>query len=128
MPPLGIQPGTLKAGEQFTLDLSLTQDITRVFDLYLFADTPYGPYTIFLDGRIMPGIQPLYRNVPGYAAPYSVTIRPGAKIPPSMAGTTVCFYLVTVEAGKIPPVSSLQELGPESLYVITFDKVQAVVS
>ncbi|MCX6340631.1 MAG: carboxypeptidase regulatory-like domain-containing protein [Candidatus Aureabacteria bacterium] len=126
--PLWIKPGPLKAGEQFTLDLSLTQDITRTFDLYFIADTPYGPYTIFLDGKVVPGIQPLYRNVPGYAAPYSVTIKPGAKIPLSMAGATVCFYVVTVEAGKIPPVSSLQELGPGSLYVITFDKAQAVVN
>lgn len=125
--PLGIQPSALKAGEQITLNLSLTEDITRAFDLYLIANTPYGPYTIFLNGRIMHGIKSLYRKVPGYAAPYSVTIKPKVKIPLSMKGATVSFYLVAVEAGKIPPVSSLQELGPRSPYVITFDKWQAVV-
>jgi len=127
-PPLGIKPGPLTAGGQFTLDLSLTQSITRAFDLYLIADTPNGPYTIFMDGRIVAGIQPLYRNVQGYAAPYSVTIMPGAEIPPSMSGAAVCFYVVTVDKGKIPPVSSLQDLVPRSLYVITFDKAQAVVN
>jgi len=33
-----------------------------------------------------------------------------------------------VDKGKIPPVSSLQDLVPRSLYVITFDKAQAVVN
>jgi hypothetical protein len=127
-PPLGIKPGPLTAGGQLTLDLSLTQSITRAFDLYLIADTPNGPYTIFLDGRIAAGIQPLYRKVKGYAAPYSVTTMPGAEIPPSMAGAAVCFYAVTADAGKIPPVSSLQELAPKSPYVIMFDAAQAVVN
>ena len=127
-PPLGIKPGPLTAGSQFTLGLSLTQSITRAFDLYLIADTPNGPYTIFLDGRIVAGIQPLYRNVRGYAAPYSVTVMSGAEIPSSMSGAAVCFYVVTVDTGKMPPVSSLQDLVPRSLYVITFDAAQAAVN
>ena len=98
-----------------------------MFDLYLIADTPYGPYTIFLNGGIIRGIKSLYQNITGYTAPYSVSVRPRVKIPPSMSGAVVSFYLVTVKAGKVPPVSRLQELGPQSLYVITFDKWQAVV-
>ncbi len=127
VPTLFLIPGPLRAGQKFALDLALNRSLTRTFDFYLFADTMFGIYTITLDGAITPGLNALYRNVPGYPAPYFAPIRPGAIIPSSMAGSTVTFYAVAVDAGKMPPVSDPSQLTPSTPNVIAMDKKSAVV-
>ena len=108
--------------------LALTEDITQSFDFYLLADTPAGPYTIYLNGKIAKGIKPLYRNVKSFLKDYITTVRPAVKIPASMKGKTVTFYSVIVQAGKMPPVKKLSDLTPATPYVILMDRKAAAVS
>ena len=37
------------------------------------------------------------------------------------------FYTVVIEAGKMPPVRNLDELSPDSLYVIMMDEKRVTV-
>ena len=37
------------------------------------------------------------------------------------------FYVVAVEAGKVPPARSLEELSPTSPYVIMMDKKRVAI-
>jgi hypothetical protein len=97
------------------------------FDFYLIADTPYGPYTIYLDGRVEKGIKALYRNVRGFEAPFVTAVRPQVILPLTMAGKEVTFYAAVIQAGRIPPVKSVSELTPETQYVIMMDKKTAMV-
>jgi hypothetical protein len=120
--PLVIEPGALIAGQAFSVSLKSTEDITQSFDFYLLAETSAGVYTIYFNGTVEKGIHALYRNVPGFSAPFSTTINSTVRIPPGMAGKTVTFYAVVVDAGKMPPVKRLSDLTPETLYVIMMDK------
>jgi outer membrane protein assembly factor BamB len=128
IPPLVIDSGPLTVGQPFTLGIALIEDITRPFDLYLFAETPAGIYTIFLNGSIKKGITPLYKNVPKFNAPYSKTVSPSVRIPASMKGKTITFYTLATDAGKMPPVKKLSELTPTTKYVILMAKAAAVVN
>jgi hypothetical protein len=123
-----VDPGPLTAGQPFTLGIALIENITRPFDYYLFAETPAGVYTIYLNGKIKKGITPLYRNVPKRSAPFFTTVRPAVRIPKSMKGKTVTFYTAAIEAGKMPPVRKLSDLTPTTQYVIMFDKKSEIVS
>jgi hypothetical protein len=120
-------PGPLEAGKPFSLGITLNQDITQPFDFYLLAETSVGVYTIYFNGTVEKGIHALYRNVPGFRAPFSTTINSAVNIPPSMEGETVTFYAVVVDAGKMPPVKRLSDLTPETLYVIMMDKKTVTV-
>jgi hypothetical protein len=122
IPPLGIDPGPLTAGQSFTLGIALIQNITRPFDFYLFAETPAGIYTIYLNGKTRKGIIPLYKNVPKFNAPYFKTVSPAVKIPASMKGKTITFYILATDAGKKPPVKKPSDITPTSPNVIMFDK------
>ena len=128
IPPLVILPSALTTGQTFSVYLALTEDITQSFDFYLLADTPAGPYTIYLNGKIAKGIKPLYRNVKSFLKDYITTVRPAVKIPASMKGKTVTFYSVIVQAGKMPPVKKLSDLTPATPYVILMDRKAAAVS
>jgi hypothetical protein len=128
VPPLVIDPGPLTTGHPFTVGLVLNENITSPFDYYMFADTPAGIYTIYLDGRIEKGLSALYRSVPQFNAPFSTTISPGVNIPASMQGQTVTFYAVVVDAGKLPPVSKPSDLTPSTQYVIYLGKDAAVIN
>jgi hypothetical protein len=119
---LVLDPSQLVAGEQFTMNLRVTKPIEAPFDFYLIAETAnYGAFTISLDGRISPGISPLYGNVPGVGV-MSIEIRPGAAIPADMAYQVVNLYAVATEAGRIPPVTSLAEIEANSQNLRGFSK------
>ena len=127
LPPLVILPSALTSGQTFSVYLALTEDITQPFDFYLLADTPAGPYTIYLNGRITKGVTPVYKNVKSFTKDYITTVRPAVKIPASMKGKTITFYAVVVQAGKKPPVKKLSELTPATTYVIMLDRKAGVV-
>ena len=101
--------------------MALIEDVTQEFDFYLLADTPAGPYTIYLNGKIAKGIKPLYRNVKSFLKDYITTVRPAVKIPASMKGKTITFYALVIQAGKTPPVERLSDLTPDTPYVIMLD-------
>ena len=128
IPPLAIVPGTLTTGQTFSLYVALTEDITQPFDFYILADTPAGPYTLYLNGKVKKGITPLYKNVKSFTKDFITTVRPAVKIPASMKGKTITFYSVAVQAGKKPPVRKLSELTPTTQYVILLAKGAAVVN
>ncbi|MEJ2746056.1 MAG: PQQ-binding-like beta-propeller repeat protein, partial [bacterium] len=127
IPPLVIDPGLLEPGEFFTLGITLHPDIAQQFDFYLFVESPAGFYTIYFNGTVSKGITPLYRNVPRFSAPFSATINSAVRVPPGMSGKTVTFYAVVLEAGRIPPVRKVQDITPETPYVIMMDKKTAMI-
>ena len=127
LPPLRVEPSALNAGERFTLGIALIQDITRPFDYYMIADTQFGPYTLYFDGKAENGIRPLYRNVQGYPAPFARRIFCNAVLPLTMGGKQVTFYTAVIEAGKMPPVRNLDELSSNTLYVIMMDRKRVTV-
>ena len=128
IPQLAIFPSPLAVGQPFTLGILLTQDLNTPFDPYILADTPAGVYNIRLNGSITPGITPLFKNVLRFDAPFAATILPTVRIPASMKAKTVTFYTAVVEAGKVPPVRNLEELSPNSPYVIMMDKKTVIVN
>lgn len=115
------RPESLTPGERFTLGLTLQGSILRAFDFYIVADTPYGVYTVFLDGSFRQGMEPLYRDVHGLGGPLTETIFDGVAVP-GIAPGTYTFYAAAVEAGKVPPVSALAEITPSTPYIIAFDR------
>jgi hypothetical protein len=125
---LVLLPGALTAGQIFSVYLALVEDITQPFDFYILADTPAGPYTLSLNGKITKGITPLYKSVPSFTKDYITTVRPAVKIPASMKGKTITFYAVIVQAGKKPPVKKLSDLTATTQYVVLMDKAAAVVN
>ncbi|MEJ2745615.1 MAG: hypothetical protein P8123_08045, partial [bacterium] len=124
-PALDIQVGEVKAGESFDLILQLNESITSPFDFYLFAEVMGKYYTISMNGNVSPGIRPLYRNVPAYAAPAVLPIRSLSVVPESLAGVKVTLYALAVESGRIPAVGGISELGPDSGSVLVFDRLEA---
>lgn len=110
-------PRFLQSGDLLTLRVSLVEDLTQTFDFYFFADTPYGVYTVFFDGSYTRGIQPLYKNIPGYSAPYSRTVFDGFSLPSRKMGPYV-FYAVVVRAGAVSDVTSIAELAADNDYVL----------
>jgi hypothetical protein len=128
IPPLIVRPGELAAGHNFSVYLALTEDITQPFDFYFFVDTPAGPYTLYLDGRVKKGITPLYKNVKCFTKDYTTTVRPKVKVPASMKGKTVTFYAVVVQAGKKPSVSRVSDLAPDTLNVILMSQAPATIN
>lgn len=127
-PSLDVAVDVLKAGVDFVMSVRLNENIKRAFDFYLFAACGGKYYTISMNGNVLPGIQALFRNVPGYAAPVFAPIRSQGVVPGEMAGMTVSLYAVVVEEGRIPPISSVSELGPRSGHVVMFDREDAVIN
>jgi hypothetical protein len=128
VPPLTVRPSALTAGQAFSVYMALADGITQPFDFYLFADSPAGIYTIYLNGNVQKGLAALYKNVPSFKAPYITTIRPSVKLPAGMQGQTITFYGVVVQAGKMPPVQKPSDLTPTTQYVIYLGKNAAVVN
>jgi Zn-dependent M28 family amino/carboxypeptidase len=118
---LEARPESLTPGERFTLGLTLQGSIPRAFDFYIVADTPYGVYTVFLDGSFRQGIEPLCRDVHSLGGARAATIFDGVAVP-GIAPGTYTFYAAAVEAGKVPPVSALAEITPSTTYIIAFDR------
>ena len=121
-PALIIEPGELRAGSGFSFTVKLRHDINSSFDYYILAETRFGIYTLYLDGRVGKGIKPLYKNVPAFSAPFEITVAPGPVLPPIMSGDEVGFTTAAVEAGMIPPVNGLDEVSQYSPYVILLDR------
>lgn len=114
------------AGEPVSLGISAWISIWARFDAYLIAESAAGTYTINLDGRIVPGIRPVASDIPRLNAPFEMGILQGLPCPASIRGTTN-LYLVIVKAGKMPPVSSLDQLTVETPNVITMDRKTILV-
>jgi hypothetical protein len=123
---LAIVPRLVWSGREFNIDLRLVEAITRPFDFYLLADTPYGVYTLFPDGRVESGIHPVVLSVARHPAT-AMTFHPNIRIPEDMAEAPITFYAVAVDAGKIPPVSNLSGLGEGTPYVIHLGKCYQTV-
>ncbi|MDD5557447.1 MAG: hypothetical protein PHN82_09380 [bacterium] len=104
-------------GDPILLRAKVTIPIWTRFDAYLLADTPMGIFTLLLDGRTVGGIHPIARNVPRIDAPFEATVLNMLPCPAGMGGTT-WFYLVIVEAGRMPPVSKPSDLSLETENVI----------
>ncbi|MCX6355891.1 MAG: hypothetical protein NTZ78_13465 [Candidatus Aureabacteria bacterium] len=129
IPPLALQVNSklLKTGDLLTVRLSLTQNISEPFDLYILAEASYGiTYSLSLSGNISQGIKAAALNVPSATAPLSATILNGLPISSGLAGTFK-FYVVVVQANTIPPVSSPVELTPQTVHVIMLDTVTVTV-
>ena len=127
-PPLGVEPGPMSAGSSFTFIIYLAQDINDAFDYYLLADTQFGAYTLYLNGEVEKGITALYRNIQGFKEPFVATIIPNVILPMTMGGKDVTFYTAAINAGTMPPVSSLSELTATTLNVILMDKKTVTVA
>lgn len=125
--PLAMVPSALTVGQNFSVYVALTSTVTQPFDFYLLVDTPAGPYTLYLNGKIQKGIAPLYRNVQSFTKGFVTTVRPSVKIPAGMKGKTISFYAAFVQAGKVPPVRKLSDLTSTTPYVILLSKNSAVV-
>ena len=127
---LGISPSPLTAGDGFSFEIALVEKVDPPFDAYILADTPFGPFTLHLDGRVERGTVPVYRGIPGFSGepPFRRKIVPRAIVPDSMAGKDVTFYAVLVDAGTVPPVRSPSELTPGTEHVILLDKKAETVA
>jgi 3',5'-cyclic AMP phosphodiesterase CpdA len=121
VPHLSINVGQVRAGASFKFSVALDSDIGEAFDFYILVDTLYGTYTLRLDGGLSRGITPLYRNVPGFRAPFEVTVVPNAIVPIIMGGDDVTFYTAAIAAGRVPPVARLADLSPDTPNVIMMD-------
>jgi hypothetical protein len=124
LPPLVIEaePEVVGGGSTFAMDVELNEAIIRPFDFYLLADTPYGIFTITLDGKISAGITPLFRNIPGIPAPIFETVWSQVVVPSGLQPGIYTFYTAAIEAGTVPPVASLADLLPTTPHVILLDK------
>lgn len=115
----------LNAGDPLTFGIRLGQDINLAFDLYIVVETPIGLFTIDLEGRVARvidgiGIQPVAANVSGCTAPWEATIWKDRPVPATVRGLCT-FYVGTIQTGETPPVPTLADMGPETLYVISFN-------
>ena len=90
------------------------------FDAYVIAETTQGMFSLFLDGSIRPGIQPLATGIPRLDAPVAVTFVRGLPCPSGLTGA-IRLYLVITHAGRVPPVRNPAEVRADSLYVIILD-------
>jgi hypothetical protein len=120
------RPESLILGEHFILGLTVQGNILRSFDFYIAADTPYGVYTVSLNGSLTHGVTPLYRGTPALQGPKSATIYNNVTLPALCSGTYT-FYSAAVDAGKVPPVSSLSELTASTPYVIAFGRAPIIL-
>lgn len=119
--PLSINPYKLFAAFPFSCTLYLSQSITKPFDLYVIAKGAGRTWSIYLDGEVEEGIIPVLENQPGARAPILRSVTPQAVFPIGAIGTQVTFYVVAVEAGKIPPIPFLDALSENTPYVIFMD-------
>ncbi|MCX6339438.1 MAG: linear amide C-N hydrolase [Candidatus Aureabacteria bacterium] len=125
--PLSINPYKLFPQFPFSYTLYLGQNITKAFDLYVVATGAGQTWTIYLDGKVEEGIKPVLKNQPGARAPILLSVTPGAVFPIEARGQQVTFYVVAVEAGKIPPALSLEGLAENTPNVIYMDKEQMTI-
>jgi hypothetical protein len=123
-----IEPSAMSAGSSFSFEITLKQNINDAFDYYIIADTQFGPYTLYLNGRVEEGITALYRNVSRFLAPSTITVIPNVILPLTMGGKEVTFFTAVIRAGTVPPISGLSELSPSTQNVIMMDKTTVMVA
>ena len=125
--PLCINPSPLVAGRRFQLDVALRAPVSVPFDVYCFAKTTYGNFSLSFDGYvgyIGNGWQPVYRAVWGREFPYSARVRPNVVIPADMRHNYITFYLFLAQYDAWIPATFLEELGPHTANIIFFDSVK----
>lgn len=125
--PLSVNPTRVAPQIPFSYSLYLNNDITKAFDFYVFAETPIGVYSIDFDGVLYDGIVPILKNILSMKAPVLIRVDPKVILPAEASGQPITFYTVAVEAGKIPIISSLDDLNGTSPYVIYMDKESMTV-
>jgi hypothetical protein len=121
--PLIISPSNLTAGNGFFFDVKLNAPISAPFDVYCFANTTYGVFSLRFDGYVYYGPNPVYTSVWGYEFPYAHRVRPRVTIPTDMRFNFITFYLFITPAGQAPPFTFLEELGPNTANIVMFDSV-----
>jgi hypothetical protein len=125
--PLSIVPSSLTAGQGLFFDVSLQAPISVPFDVFCFAMTTYGRFSLYLDGSVSYEIQPVCENVWGREFPFAARVRPRVTIPTDMRGMNITFYLFITPAGKRPIFTFLEELGPNTANIVFFDSVKLPV-
>ena len=123
---LGLNGAAFTQGDPISLTARVRISIWALFDAYLLADTPMGMYIIELNGRITGGIHPIASGIPRIDAPFEARILNSLPCPAGIKGTTM-FYLVIVDAGRMPAVTRVSDLTPSSPYVITMDRKMITV-
>lgn len=123
LPPLVIEaePEVVTGRSAFAMDVELNENITQPFDFYLLMDSPFGIFTVSFDGRLTPGIRPLFRNIPGIPAPIFVTVWSQMIVPSGLPSGIYTFYAAAIEAGTVPPVAGLADLRPTTEHVLLLD-------
>jgi len=121
--PLSITPSSLTAGNGFSFDVRLNAPISAPFDVYCFAHTTYGVFSLRFDGYVYYGPEAVYQDVWGYEFPYSRRVRPRVTIPTDMRYNFITFYLFITPAGQVPPFTFIEELGPNTANIVMFDSV-----
>jgi hypothetical protein len=86
-----------------------------------------GPYTLYPNGRVQRGIKVVYKNISRYKAPAELKVTPDEILPGTLAGKQVSLITGAVEAGKIPPVSNIDEITATTPYVIYFARKTVTV-
>ncbi len=125
--PLAITPSKIVAGERFFFDVRLNEPVSAPFDVFCFAKTTYGVFSLRFDGHVYQGPYPVYTDVWGYEFRYAARVRPRVTIPTDMRYNFITFYLFITPAGERPPFTFLEELGPNTANILMFDSVRLPV-
>lgn len=121
--PLVISPSRIVAGNRFYFDVRLNAPISAPFDVYCFADTTYGVFSLRFDGYVYYGPNPVYTSIWGREFPYATRVHPRVSIPTDMRSNFVTFYLFVTPAGQPPPFTFVEEIGPNTANIVMFDSV-----
>ncbi|HQM52165.1 MAG TPA: hypothetical protein PLI86_03465, partial [bacterium] len=123
---LAANASTFRPGSPIALDGKLTISVWMRVDAYLVADTARGLFSILPGERILPGIAPFAAGVPRLDAPMEIRLLGGLPCPEGLEGP-LRLYLVLLEAGRMPPVGRLGELGEGVPRVVTLHAVTLTI-
>lgn len=121
---ISLDTASASAGMRFSLNFELRENISTPADVYIVADTPYGLLTIYPGGKIIAGARAVYKNISGISAPIQGSLMREVVIPQGIAAGTYCFCCVIVDAGMVPPVSSIYQIADGTPYVCMHDMAQ----
>lgn len=125
--PLSIKPSAVVAGERLYFDVSLQAPVSAPFDVYCFALTTYGVFSLTFDGHVSYGLRPSYEYIWGREYPFAARVRPNAVIPLDMRYNYIRFYLFLSRAGEWIPFDSFDDLGPYTANIIYFDSATLLI-
>ena len=123
---LAANASTFRPGSPIALDGKLTISVWMRVDAYLVADTARGLFSILPGERILPGIAPFAAGVPRLDAPMEIRLLGGLPCPEGLE-EPLRLYLVLLEAGRMPPVGRLGELGEGVPRVVTLHAVTLTI-